>query len=76
MFLDAICIIQGPGDLAFTIEDGVLYVYTKDKIDEAPKNARIYRIEEGYNRFYMGEPETVRSVVYGQNKPQEVDMEL
>lgn len=63
MILDAICIVHGPGDIGLYESEGVLYIYTKDKVDELPEHGRVYTIERGYNRFFIGEPDTVRHVV-------------
>lgn len=76
MILDGICIIQGPGDLGLYEDAGILYIYTKDKIGEVPDKGRIYTIEEGFNRFYLGEPEPVRKAVYHQTHPKEFEVEL
>lgn len=55
MVLNAICIIQGPGEVAMEQLDGVLYIWTKNKIKEAPLTAVKYRIEPGFNRLWIGE---------------------
>lgn len=78
MMLDAICIIQGPGDIGLVESEGILYIYTKDKIADMPADkGRIYTIEEGYNRFWLGEPDTVRSQVSSMYQPIEpVEVEV
>lgn len=64
MILNAICIVQGPGQLALHERDGVLTIYTKDQLHVAPIDAVLYDIEEGFTRFYLGESDTVRSIVH------------
>lgn len=75
MVLDAICVIQGPGDIGLYQKDGVLYIYSKDKIHDVPDDGRIYTIEEGYNRFWLGEPDTIRKQVAALSSV-EVEVEL
>lgn len=76
MLLDAVCVIQGPGDIGLYQKDGVLYIYTKDKIDEVPADGQIATILPGYNRFYLGEADAVRAIVYGDMPKEEVEVEI
>ncbi len=75
MMIDAICVVQGPGDIGFYQKEGILYIYSKDKIHDVPKDGLIYTIEEGYNRFWLGEEDAVRKQVAALS-PIEVEVEL
>lgn len=63
MILSAICIVNGPGKIGLAEHEGVLYIYTENQIDQVPAQGKIYTIEEGYNKFYLGEAEVVEELI-------------